>query len=295
MALRAPAQAARTSAGPRQGDQRGAEMALRVASFILLLLFVVVWLVPFAWAVDTSLKPEGETTIVPITWLSSHFNLDSYGQVLDQGNLPRWYLNSFVISSVVTVATIILASLASFAFSQIRFRGRQVMFWVVMAGIMIPGQMLIVPLYTMMNDWNLVDTYWAVILPQIPNSIAVFVFKQFFDGIPKELSDAAVLDGCSKLRIYWRVWMPLAKSATAAVAIFSFVWSWNNFLWPLIAIVSTEMMPLTVGLGTILSAYGIQYAEIMASAVLAAIPILIVFAVFQKQIVQGIAGSGIKG
>jgi multiple sugar transport system permease protein len=209
--------------------------------------------------------------------------------------LPRWYLNSLIISSVITVATVVLASLASFAFSQIRFRGRGVMFWVVMAGIMIPGQMLIVPLYTMMNDWNFIDTYWGVILPQLANPIAVFVFKQFFDGIPHELSDAAVLDGCSKFRIYWRVWMPLAKSATTAVAIFSFVWSWNNFLWPLIVITDTDMMPLTVGLGSVLSAYGIQYAEIMASAVLAAIPILVVFAVFQKQIVQGIAGSGIKG
>ena len=280
---------------PRKTNRQRVDMLVRAGSFVLLLLFVVLWLIPFAWAIDTSLKPEGETTIVPVTWLSSHFNLDNFGQVLNQGNLPQWYLNSLINSSVVTVATVVLASLAAFSFSQIRFRGRGVMFWVVMAGVMIPGQMLIVPLYTMMNDWNFIDTYWGVILPQIANPIAVFVFKQFFDGIPKELSDAAVLDGCSKLRIYWRVWMPLAKSATAAVAIFSFVWSWNNFLWPLIVITSTSMMPLTVGLGSVLSAYGIEYAEIMASAVLAAIPILVVFAVFQKQIVQGIAGSGIKG
>lgn len=280
---------------PRKKARLRPDTFVRAVSFALLLLFVVVWIIPFLWAIDTSLKPEGETTIVPISWLSSHFNLDNFGQVLSQGDLPRWYLNSLINSSVVTVVTVVLASMAAFAFSQIRFSGRGVMFWVVMAGIMIPGQMLIVPLYTMMNDWNFIDTYWGVILPQLANPIAVFVFKQFFDGIPKELSDAAVLDGCSKFRIYWRVWMPLAKSATAAVAIFSFVWSWNNFLWPLIVITSTEMMPLTVGLGTVLSAYGIQYAEIMASAVLAAIPILLVFAAFQKQIVQGIAGSGIKG
>jgi multiple sugar transport system permease protein len=268
---------------------------IRIVAFILLLLFVIVWVIPFAWALDTSLKPEGETTIVPISWLSSHFNLDSYGQVLADGNIPRWYLNSMIVSCVVTLSTVVLGSLAAFAFSQVRFHGRTIVFWVIMAGIMVPGQMLIVPLYTMMNDWNFVDSYWGVILPQIANPIAVFVFKQFFDGIPHELSDAAVLDGCSKFRIYWRVWMPLATSATAAVAIFSFVWSWNNFLWPLIVIVSTDMMTLTLGLGTVLSNYGIQYAYIMASAVLAAIPILVVFAIFQKQIVQGIASSGIKG
>ena len=179
---------------PRKSARRHADTIARAISFVVLLLFVVLWLIPFAWAVDTSLKPEGETTIVPITWLSSHFNLDNFGQVLDQGHLPRWYLNSLIISSVVTVATVVLASLASFAFSQIRFRGRGVMFWVVMAGIMIPGQMLIVPLYTMMNDWNFIDTYWGVILPQLANPIAVFVFKQFFAGIPHELSDAAVLE-----------------------------------------------------------------------------------------------------
>jgi multiple sugar transport system permease protein len=268
---------------------------VRAISFVLLLAFAVIWVIPYAWALDTALKPEGETTIVPITWWSSHFNLDSFGKVLSAGTLPRWYLNSVIISVVVTIATVVLASLASFAFSQIRFRGRWFLFWLVMAGIMVPGQLLIVPLFTMMNDLNFVDTYWGVILPQLASPIAVFVFKQFFDGIPRELGEAAVMDGCSKLRIYWQIWMPLSKSAVAAVAIFSFVWSWNNFLWPLIVITSTEMMPLTVGLANVQSAFGLQYAQIMASAILAAVPILIVFALFQKQIVQGIAGTGIKG
>ena len=283
-----PAKVARSA----QGRNR---TVMRYVSLALMMLFVAAWLVPFAWALDTSLKPEGETTIVPISWLSSHFNLDAYGKILAAGTIPRWYLNSLINSSVITVVTVVLASLAAYAFSQIRFHGRGLLFWLIMAGIMVPAQILIVPLFTMMNDWNLIDTYWGVILPQLASPIGVFVFKQFFDGIPHELDDAAVIDGCSRVRIYWQVWMPLAKSATAAVAIFTFVWSWNNFLWPLIVIESTEMMPLTVGLGTVLSSFGLQYAQIMASAVLSAVPILVVFAIFQRQIVQGIAGSGIKG
>lgn len=283
-----PAKVARSA----QGRNR---TIMRYVSLALMMLFVAVWLVPFAWALDTSLKPEGETTIVPISWLSSHFNLDAYGKMLAAGTLPRWYLNSLINSSVITVVTVVLASLAAYAFSQIRFHGHVLLFWLIMAGIMVPAQVLIVPLFMMMNDWNLIDTYWGVILPQLASPIGVFVFKQFFDGIPHELDDAAVIDGCSRVRIYWQVWMPLAKSATAAVAIFTFVWSWNNFLWPLIVIQSTEMMPLTVGLGTVLSSFGLQYAQIMASAVMAAVPILVVFAIFQRQIVQGIAGSGIKG
>lgn len=268
---------------------------IRVISFILLAVFAAIWVIPYAWAIDTALKPEAETTILPLTWWSSHFNLDAFGEVLSAGTLPRWYLNSVINSVAITAVTVVLASLIAFAFSQIRFRGRWFLFWLVMAGIMVPGQILIVPLFTMMNDLNFVDTYWGVILPQLASPLAVFIFKQFFDGIPRELSEAAVMDGCSRFRIYWQIWMPLSKSALAAVAIFTFVWSWNNFLWPLIVITSTEMMPLTVGLANVQSSFGLQYAQIMASAILAALPILLVFALFQKQIVQGIAGTGIKG
>jgi multiple sugar transport system permease protein len=279
----------------KPGGQTRTRTVVRTISFVVLVAFVVVWLVPFAWAIDTALKPEGETTIVPITWWSSHFNFDAFGKILSAGNLARWYLNSVINSVVITISVVVLASLAAYAFSQIRFRGRWFLFWLVMAGLMVPGQLLIVPLFTMMNDLNFVDTYWGVILPQLASPIAVFVFKQFFDGIPHEFGEAAVLDGATKFRIYVQVWMPLSRSAIAAVSIFTFVWSWNNFLWPLIVLQSTEMMPLTVGLSTVISSYGLQYAQIMASAVLATIPILLVFAIFQRQIVEGIASSGVKG
>ena len=291
--------AQRVAAAPRvraEGRVRARRDSLiRASIFLLLLVFVAIWVIPLAWAVDTAFKPEAETTLIPVRWWSTHFTLDAFGKVLATGTLPRWYLNSVIISGVITVVTVVIASLVAFAFSQIRFRGRLVLFWLVMAGIMVPGQVLIVPLFTMMNDLNLVDTYWGVILPQLASPIAVFIFKQFFDGIPRELSEAATIDGCGRFRIYWQIWMPLARAAVAAVSIFTFVWSWNNFLWPLIVVTSTDMMPLTVGLSTVQSSFGLRYAQIMASAVLAALPILIVFAIFQRQIVQGIAGTGIKG
>ena len=177
----------------------------RIVIFLLMLLLVAIWLIPFAWALDTALKPEGETTIVPITWWSSHFSLDAFGKVLSDGNLAAWYKNSVIISVVVTAATIVLASMASFAFSQIRFRGRLPIFWLVLAGVMVPSQVLIVPLFNMMNDLNLVDTLTGVLLPQIASPIAVFIFKQFFDGLPRELNEAARIDsGCSLFRIYWQ-------------------------------------------------------------------------------------------
>ncbi len=160
---------------------------------------------------------------------------------------------------------------------------------------MVPGQILIVPLFTEMQALRLVDTYWGIILPQVASPVAVFIFKQFFDGIPRELEEAAILDGASRLRVYWQIWMPLSRSAIAAVSIFTFVAAWNNFLWPFIVITNPDMMTLPVGLSQVQTAYGIRYAQIMASAVLGGLPLLVVFLFFQRQIVQGIAGTGIKG
>jgi len=279
----------------RPSGTRRRQRLASAAAFIALIIVTVIWLVPFAWALDTAIKPESETTAIPSQWIPAHATLAAFGKVLSAGSLPRWYLNSVIVSVAITLITVVLASLAAYAFSQVPFRGRRLLFAVVMAGLMVPAQVLIVPLYTMMNNLGLVNTYQGVILPQIASPIAVFILKQFFDGLPRELAEAAVMDGCSRFRIFWQIWIPLSRGGLAAVSIFTFVWAWNNFLWPLIVITSTDMMPLTVGLSTVQSSFGLQYAQVMASAVLAAIPILLVFAIFQRQIVQGIAGTGIKG
>jgi multiple sugar transport system permease protein len=264
-------------------------------AFGVLLVLAIIWLVPLAWAVDTALKPESETIAIPVSWVSSNFTLDAFRQVLDAGNILRWYFNSALTSVIITVVVVLLASLAAYAFSRVPFRGRGVLFWVVLAGIMIPPQILIVPLFTEMNTFGFINTYQGIILPQIASPIAVFIFKQFFDGLPHELEDAALVDGASRFRIYWQIFLPLSRPAMAAVAIFTFVISWNYWLWPFIALTGTNMMTIPVGLATVQSAYGIHNAQIMASAVLGGLPLLIVFLFFQRQIVQGIAGTGLKG
>jgi multiple sugar transport system permease protein len=278
--------AERHAGGRRIGD--------RIA-FGVLILFALLWFVPLAWAVATALKPEAETTDIPVEWIASTVTVEAFREVLSAGNLPRWYFNSFLTSAAITALTVLLASLAAFGISRTRFRGRNALFGLILAGIMVPGQILIVPLFTQMQSFRMVDTYWGIILPQIASPVAVFIFKQFFDGIPRDLEEAATLDGASRLRVYWQIWMPLARSAIAAVAIFTFVGAWNNFLWPFIVITNPEMMTLPVGLSQVQTAYGIRYAQIMASAVLGGLPLLIVFLFFQRQIVQGIAGTGIKG
>jgi multiple sugar transport system permease protein len=290
--------AAGTQSAPERSKVAGTGMRDRIMgwfAFAVLLLAAIVWLIPLAWAVDTALKVESETTTVPVTWIPpSGFTLESFGEILAGGNMLRWYFNSFLTSSIITLAVILLASLAAFGFSRIAFRGRRFLFFVIIAGLIIPPQILIVPLFTEMDALGFVDTYWGIILPQIAAPIAVFIFKQFFDGIPHELEDAARVDGASRFRVYWQIWMPLSRPAIAAVAIFIFVLSWKNFLWPFIVVTNTDMMTIPVGIATVQSSYGVRYADIMASAVLAGLPLIIVFLFFQRQIVQGIANTGLK-
>jgi multiple sugar transport system permease protein len=264
-------------------------------ALIVLIVLALLWVLPLLWALDTALKPESETTAIPVSWLASHFTLAAFQTTLATSGLPRWYLNSILTSVVISAVTVVLASLAAFAISRIPFRGSNILFWIILGGIMVPSQILIVPLFTEMQSFGMVDTYWGLILPQIASPIAVFIFKQYFDGIPHELEEAAVIDGASLLRVYWQIWMPLAGPAIAAVAIFAFVFSWNNFLWPFVVITGNDMMTLPVGLATVQTSFGIRYAQIMATALLGGIPVLIVFLFFQRQIVQGIAGTGLKG
>jgi multiple sugar transport system permease protein len=196
---------------------------------------------------------------------------------------------------VITAGTIVTASMAAFAFSRMRFRGRDVLLWLVLAGLIVPFQALIVPLFTELSAMGMADTYWGIILPQIASPIAVLVFKRAFDAVPTELEESALVDGASMWRIYWQIWMPLSRATIAAVGIFVFVISWNNFLWPFVVTSAGEMMTIPVGLSTVQSAYGAEYAEQMAYALLGALPLLVVFLLFQRQIVQGIAYTGLKG
>jgi multiple sugar transport system permease protein len=292
MAVTAPTTRVRQAPSLDRGDWR-TTLFNRVAVGVLIAL-ALLWLVPLAWAVDTAIKPEAETTVVPLTWVPKAPTLDAFRQVIAAGDILHWYVNSAVTSILITASTVLVASMAAFALSRRAFSGHNLLFWFILAGIMVPIQSLIVPLFREFNAVGLVNTYWAVILPQIPTPIAVFVFKQFFDGIPRELEDAAVVDGASRFHVYRRIWMPLSRPAISAVAIFTFVWSWNFFLWPFIVLTSTRVMTIPVGLATVQSAYGIHYAQIMASAILGGLPLLVVFLLFQRQIVEGIAGSGLK-
>ena len=280
---------------PRQNRRRTATPA-RIAGTAVVSVLAVIWLVPYAWAAVTAFKPETEAAATPISWIpKSGFTLDAFTKVLRDGNIPLWTWNSLLTSAAITVITLVISALCAYALSRIDFKGKRMLMAVIIASIVIPPPVLIIPLFYQMLAFNMVDTYWGLILPQVVAPPMVFILKKFFDQIPIELEDAARVDGASRLRIFWTIVLPLSRPILAAVAIFVFIAAWNNFLWPFIIINDTSLMTLPVGLQTVKSAYGVQYAQNMAMALLAAAPLIILFLFFQRQIIKGIATTGFGG
>jgi multiple sugar transport system permease protein len=269
---------------------------LRVVAFVVLALMAIGWLLPFLWAVATGFKTETDAASGDPSWIgASGPTTDAFAAILSQGNVYLWAWNSLLTSVAITVITVAISALAAYAFSRLDFTGRRWLFVAIIAAIVVPPQVLIIPLFYEMLAFGMVDTYWGLILPQVVAPAMVFILKKFFDAIPIELEDAARVDGAGRFRIFWSIVLPLSRPILASVAIFVFIGAWNNFLWPFLVINDTTLMTLPVGLQTVISAYGVQYAQVMAQAVLAALPLIAVFIVFQKQIVKGVATSGFGG
>ncbi|GAB3236011.1 carbohydrate ABC transporter permease [Glycomyces halotolerans] len=261
------------------------------SAFVLALL----WLVPLLWALSTSLKTETEASLgQDIHWIPREWSLEGYRVLFERGDHLTWMVNSTVVSTIVTVLTLVLCVLAAYGFSRFSFPGKNIIFAAIIAGLMVPPQALIIPLFDIVTTLNLADTYWGLALPQVVAPVMVFILKRFFDAIPRDYEEAATIDGAGHLRILWSVIVPLSGPIMAAVGIFTFIGSWNNFLWPLLIATDPSMMTLPVGLGVVAGGYGLFYAQNMAAAVLGALPLLIVFLLFQKQIVRGVAGVGLK-
>ncbi|MEU8380566.1 carbohydrate ABC transporter permease [Streptosporangium sp. NPDC048865] len=256
----------------------------------------VLWLAPLAWAVATSLKPEADTNKVPPQWVGSEVTLDAYGLVLGTGGIVKWAINSTVTAVVVTFLTVLFSAMAAYGFARTRFWGQRVLFAVILAGIMVPPQVLIAPLFVQMVALGLVDTWWGVILPQVAAPVIVYILYKFFQGVPPELEQAAFVDGAGRWRVFFTIVLPLSRPVLAAVAIFTFITTWNNFLWPFLVSTDPNTMTLPVGLANVVQGtFGVRYAQIMASVVLAGLPLLVVFVLFQRQIIRGVAHTGLAG
>lgn len=288
----------RALSGEQPGGSEGRRRRWTPGRLVLLVIALVLaaaWLVPLAWALATSLKPEGETTGTPLEWIGSRITFDAYTKVWESGELMRWLMNSAYISLMTTVLTVVTCAMAAYGFTRTEFRGRRLLYGLVLAGIMVPPQVLIAPLFKEMVQFGLVDTYWGVILPQVAVPAMVFILVKFFEGVPRELEEAAFVDGAGRWRVFWTIVIPLSRPVLAAVAIFTFISTWNNFLWPFLVTTDPNGMTLPVGLVNVQSSFGVRYAQIMAALVIAGLPLLLVFALFQRQIVRGIAHTGLAG
>jgi multiple sugar transport system permease protein len=260
----------------------------------LALLMAVAWLVPLLWALSTSLKPEEETRAIPPEWFASRITGEAYGAAFGSTDFVRWFLNSTLVSASVTAGVLVLCSLAAYGFSRTDFRGRRWLFAPVVAAIIVPSQVLIIPLFDELDALGLVDTYWAMILPQLVAPAMVFILKKFFDAIPREYEEAAEIDGASRLRIFLTIVVPMSLPVLSAVAIFTFITTWNNFLLPFVVTTDPDLMTLPLGLLAGQTTLQLQYAQVMAVALLGGFPLLVVYVLFQRQVIRGVGSAGLK-
>jgi multiple sugar transport system permease protein len=264
---------------------------------ILLILGVFVIGFPFLWVVSQSFMSNTEIFDVPPRLIPRHPTLENYYAVFTRQDLQlgRWFINSVSVSSVITILVLAVASTAAYAFARLRFPGRDIIFYAALATMMIPGQVTLIPIFLLMRDLKFLDTYHALIWPAGANVFGVFLLRQFFLTIPRELEEAAILDGASRFGVYRRVVLPLSSSALVALGIFTFLGSWNDLFWPLIVLNRLEMRTLPVGLAILVGEYGYERALGMAGATVALIPVLIFYTIFQRRIIEGVTLTGMGG
>jgi len=264
---------------------------------IVVTLAAIVMVAPVVWMLSTSLKRESDVLTTDPKWIPSPLTLENYQSLFAKASefpVVRWFLNSVGIALAVTILVLVVTSMAAFALSRLEFRGKNALFMSIVATMIIPGQVLLIPVFLIITKLGLFDTYSGVILPGLASAFGVFLLRQFFLALPAELEEAAYLDGAGLWTIYSRVVMPLAKPALATLAIFTFMGSWNSFEWPLIVTNDVEMRTLPVGLSIFQGRYNLQQGLTMASAVLTTIPMVLVFLFFQRRITEGIALTGLK-
>lgn len=262
---------------------------------ILLLLGIGITVFPFAWMVLTSFKTVGEAMQIPPTIFPKKFLLTAYQQIITALPFARVYLNTIISTAVTTVAQVVFCSMAAYAFARIEFPFKNIIFVIILSVLMVPGQIFLIPQYQIIQKLGLLDTIPALFLPNLFSAFGTFLLRQFFLSLPKELEEAALLDGCSRFQIFWRIMLPLVKPGIVSLVIFTAKFAWNDFMWPLIVNTSPKMMTLGPALSTLQGQYTTKYPMQMAGAVMAVIPIILLFFVFQKQFIEGVAQSGIKG
>ena len=264
-------------------------------NYLILGAGAILMVVPFIWMVSTSFKPQAETVSFPPRLFPINPTISNYIDVFDRANMGRLYWNTIYLSVIKTVFNIYTSALLGYIFGKFVFRGRDVIFYVLLSTWIIPFEVYLIPLYLMTVQVGWADKYVALIVPEVFTIYAMFMFRQFMYTIPTELIDAARIDGAGEWYIFHRIIIPLSKAALFTLIAFYFMWNWNDFLWPLVVISSHEKYVITIGLATFVGEFWNQYGVIMAGASLAIIPILALFIAVQRFIIEGVVLTGLKG
>jgi multiple sugar transport system permease protein len=263
---------------------------------ILTVIVAAVWFFPVFWALSTSLKTDQEAIADGINFLPSNPTFNNYLYIIQNSNLPVWYLNSTITSVAITFLVIFMAACCGYAISQLRFPGRTLLWWIILASFMIPGTALIVNHFIIIAGVKLLNTHAGIILPLLIAPVTVIVYKQFFDGIPRDFREAAVMDGANEFHLLFRVYLPMNWGITTALAIITFIGAWNQFLWPFLAVQNEMMMTVTVGITQVQDSFGVAYARVISGAVMAGAPVALAYLLFQRRVTQAITlSAGIKG
>jgi multiple sugar transport system permease protein len=265
--------------------------------YLLMGVIALIFLLPLFWMLSTSLKRKKDLFTRDIQWIPNPISFESYQTILSNPTLPigRWFFNSMAIAIITTLLILIIDSLAAYAYARLEFPGRKVLFGLLLSTLFLPGIMFLVPNFVTVANVGLLNNWGGVIIPALAGVFGVFFLRQFFQSIPKELEEAAEIDGANRFQVFYKVVLPLSKSALATLGIITFLASWNDFLWPLLVLKDRNLQTLPPGLRTLQGAFTSEYGLMMAGAVIVAIPVLIIYIVLQRFIVASVASSGLKG
>lgn len=268
---------------------------IHLALYVLLTVGGIIVIMPFVYMFSTSLKSTGEVFQIPLEWIPATLHWDNYSKALSQYSIGRYFVNSIVVGVSVTLLNLLTCSLAGYSFAKFNYPGRNLLFSVVLGTMMIPLASMIIPLYLVVKQLGWLDSYIGLIIPAGTSAFGIFLMRQQMLGIPDDILDAARIDGSSEPRIFFQMVLPLSRTALASLAIFIFMWNWDSFLWPLLVATSDKYRTLPLGIAQFESSYGTNYPQLMAVAFLAMLPVLLVFLILQKNFIEALALSGVKG
>ena len=289
-----PSGSGRAAATMRPAKRR--RMAPNAFTYVALYLISLIIVVPLLWMLLTSFKTDFDAINSPASPLPNPFTPEAYA-TLATGDLPilRWFANSVIAAAAQTAIILVTASAAAYALARLEFRGKKIVFGAIVATLLVPGVIFLIPNYLIVDNFGWLDTLWAVIVPGSAGAFGVFFLRQFFISLPGEIEEAARVDGAGDFRIFWQIILPLSRPALATLAVLSFLTNWNDFIWPIYVLLSPENLTLQPGLSVLQGTYSTHFGIVMAGAVIASVPVLILFTLAQKQIVESVASSGVKG